>query len=207
MVTARICTKCRKVKPLTNKYFYFRKDYQKYRTACIDCCLSGMKEYQKTPQSKRWRKEYRQRDYVKAIKRKQSKTLKAKARRNKYERKRRAEDPLYNLKHITGRGMRQSLKRNGGQTKKDHWERLVNYTAKDLKKHLEKQFKEGMTWQNHGDWHIDHIVPISKFNFTSPHHIDFKRCWALENLQPLWAQDNIIKGNTLKTSIQPSLLL
>ena len=87
-----------------------------------------------------------------------------------------------------------------------HWESLVGYTACQLKQHLEKQFKEGMTWENYGfyGWHIDHIIPISVFNFSSPDDIDFKRCWALSNLQPLWAKDNIKKHNNLNSSFQPS---
>jgi len=66
-----------------------------------------------------------------------------------------------------------------------HWEDLVNYSLQDLKKHLEFLFKEGMTWENYGYWHIDHIIPISVFNFSDPSHIDFQRCWSLDNLQPL----------------------
>lgn len=43
-------------------------------------------------------------------------------------------------------------------------------------------------------WHIDHKLPVASFNFDSPEHLDFKKCWALENLQPLWAKENISKG-------------
>lgn len=63
--------------------------------------------------------------------------------------------------------------------------------------HLESQFIDGMTWDNHGmnGWHIDHIRPISSFNFDSTDHPDFKKCWALDNLQPLWVEDNLSKGD------------
>ena len=96
-----------------------------------------------------------------------------------------------------------------GNKKGNHWEKLVGYTVGQLKKHLEKQFKEGMAWENYGryGWEIDHIVPISAFNFSSPDNIDFKRCWALKNLRPLWRIDNRIKNDKLIKPFQPSLLL
>lgn len=85
-----------------------------------------------------------------------------------------------------------SLKKNSKTGR--HWEDLVGYNINQLKKRLEKQFKKGMAWDNYGihGWHIDHIIPVSVFNFESPDNIDFKKCWALENLRPLWAKENIV---------------
>lgn len=77
------------------------------------------------------------------------------------------------------------------------WEKLVGYTCQDLMQHLEAQFKDGMTWENHGQWHIDHIVPKSLFNIISAEDKGFKKCWALENLRPLWAKDNIRKQDAI----------
>lgn len=89
------------------------------------------------------------------------------------------------------------------------WEALVGYTVDDLMAHLECQFTDGMTWENHGQygWHIDHIIPRSVFNYEAPEDIDFKRCWAISNLQPLWWRENIAKGARLDAPFQPSLLL
>jgi len=87
------------------------------------------------------------------------------------------------------------------------WESLVGYTLDLLQKHLEKLFTDGMTWDNYGKWHIDHIIPISVFNFSKPEHMDFKRCWALENLQPMWARDNISKWAKISSDFQPCLTL
>ena len=75
-----------------------------------------------------------------------------------------------------------------------HWESLIGYTLDDLMIHLEKQFKNGMSWDNYGEWHIDHIVPIKAFDFANSNDLGFKQCWSLNNLQPLWARDNISKG-------------
>ncbi len=88
-----------------------------------------------------------------------------------------------------------------------HWEFLVGYTLKDLMKHISRQFTEGMSWDNYGKWHIDHIIPISAFNFEKPNDSDFKRCWELSNLQPLWAKDNLIKSDFIAEGFQHSLVM
>ena len=51
-----------------------------------------------------------------------------------------------------------------------------------------------MTWDNYGEWHVDHIIPKSFFQFNSIDDVEFKMCWRLENLQPLWGKDNIRKN-------------
>ena len=99
--------------------------------------------------------------------------------------------------------MRKSLR---GNKHGSHWESLVNYTVDDLKNHIERQFKDGMSWDNRHLWHIDHIITISAFNYEKAEDYDFKRCWALDNLQPLWASDNIKKKDKLLKPFQPSLL-
>uniref|UniRef100_A0A6H1ZXQ5 Putative HNH endonuclease n=1 Tax=viral metagenome TaxID=1070528 RepID=A0A6H1ZXQ5_9ZZZZ len=87
-----------------------------------------------------------------------------------------------------------------------HWEGLVGYTVDRLKKHLEKQFTLGMTWENYGPyWHIDHKIPKTVFNFKKHTDPDFKKCWALKNLQPLEKIENIKKGAKLNKPFQPSL--
>lgn len=85
----------------------------------------------------------------------------------------------------------------------------MGYTVDDLKKHLEKLFTEGMSWDKFlkGEIQVDHKTPIAVFNFTSSAHKDFRRCWALSNLQPMWARDNLIKGAKLEHHFQPSLLI
>lgn len=86
-----------------------------------------------------------------------------------------------------------------------HWEDIVGYTLDELVRHLERKFKPGMSWNNYGEWHIDHIIPLSKFNFSTLNSIDFKRAWDLKNLQPLWARDNQTKQNSLDKPFQPAL--
>jgi hypothetical protein len=92
----------------------------------------------------------------------------------------------------------QSLKRNGSSKNGCHWETLVGYTVQQLKPHLEKQFEDWMNWFNYGHgkdkWCIDHKRPIASFDFDSPKHSDFKKCWALKNLRPMRCSENFSKG-------------
>ena len=90
-------------------------------------------------------------------------------------------------------GMRLALKRKNLHKGGRSWEGLVGYTVLQLKEHLEKLFLPGMGWHNMAEWHIDHVKPKSKFNYTSTEDQEFLDCWALKNLQPLWARDNLIK--------------
>ena len=73
------------------------------------------------------------------------------------------------------------------------WQELVPYTLADLTVHLERQFLPGMTWANIGTWHVDHIVPLKAFSFSTADDPEFRAAWALTNLRPLWAADNLKK--------------
>lgn len=68
---------------------------------------------------------------------------------------------------------------------------MLGYNSLELKSHLESLFTEGMCWNNYGLWHIDHIKPISKFNKMELPSV----VGSLDNLQPLWAFENLSKGN------------
>lgn len=77
------------------------------------------------------------------------------------------------------------------------WQTLTGWTLEELMAHLKKQFKDGMSWDNYGQWHIDHIIPKAYFKFESASDPEFKRCWALSNLRPLWAKDNLHKSSNI----------
>ena len=69
---------------------------------------------------------------------------------------------------------------------------FLGCTREDLTTHLEGLFQDGMTWDNYGDWHIDHIKPCSKFDLSTEKAQ--AECFHYTNLQPLWAKDNLSKG-------------
>jgi len=99
--------------------------------------------------------------------------------------------------HINNRmrvGMWASLK---GKKLGQSWQALAGYSTAQLMAHLERQFLPGMTWENFGAWHIDHRRPLASYAFKSTDDPDFRAAWALTNLQPLWAVDNMRKRDRL----------
>lgn len=98
-------------------------------------------------------------------------------------------DPEFRLLH----NMRNRL--NDAVNRKGKWGRtleLIGCTTAQLKAHLQAQFKDGMTWDNYGQWHVDHIRPCDSFDLTQP---DQQRaCFHYTNLQPMWATENIKKS-------------
>jgi hypothetical protein len=117
---------------------------------------------------------------------------------------------LSNPKNRCSSAMSRSIRQHITQGSKSgrRWESLVGYTINQLKKHLEKKFKPGMTWENYGTrWHIDHKIPISVFNFKTPDDLDFRICWSLKNLQPLGAHENKVKHDKIDKPFQPSLAI
>lgn len=85
-----------------------------------------------------------------------------------------------------------------GKSARPSIERLLGYSMADLKVHLERQFRSGMNWKTYGrrGWHIDHIRPKRCFDLTV---IDGVRAfWALQNLRPLPARENIKKHESIQ---------
>lgn len=102
------------------------------------------------------------------------------------------------LRTYIGAAMSHSLrgKSKGGKG----WQEIVGYTTSDLVQHLEKKFLVGMEWGNYGThWHVDHIKPVASFDINGVGD-QLLSCWALSNLQPLWATDNMRKGAKLNWS-------
>jgi len=160
---------------------------------------------------KKWRKEHP--EYIKKYKiQRQKDNLKYHQQWKKdnpeyykeYHKNRRKTDLKYNINRKVGGEIYKSLKRNKNGW---HWEIIVGYTIKNLIEHLRKTMPDGYTWQDflNGKLHMDHIIPISVFNFNDPEHPDFKKCWALENLCLLPAEENLRKNAKLTEPFQPAL--
>ena len=125
---------------------------------------------------------------------------------NKRLKIKRRNDPLFALNSRISCLLRDGLKRTKNGRK---WQDIVGYSINDLRQHIENQFKDDMSWDYFlsGKIHIDHKIPQSAFNYSCPDDPDFKKCWALKNLQPLWASDNIRKKDKLEKPFQPSLAI
>lgn len=105
---------------------------------------------------------------------------------------RREDDPLFKLKCNLRNLIKNSLTLQG-YTKKSKTYEIVGLTYIDFQNFIESKFQEGMTWENYGEWHLDHIVPVSSA-------IDEESLINLNyytNFQPLWALDNLRKSNLL----------
>jgi hypothetical protein len=112
------------------------------------------------------------------------------ARRAAY--RRRHANPVQALSGAMRSSMRRAftVKRLSADKDRRRWEVLVGYTAHELRAHIEKKFTGRMSWKNYGKWHVDHIIPVSSFSFQSVDDPDFRACWALTNLRPIWGPVN-----------------
>jgi len=113
-----------------------------------------------------------------------------------YERNRKARDPLYKLISNFRTAIYQVLKESNVEKNKHYFD-ILQYTPEQLILHLELQFKDTMSWDNYGDWHVDHKLPITHFNIQEMGDSEFMSCWSLDNLQPMWGDENIKKSNKL----------
>ena len=119
-------------------------------------------------------------------------------RNTKYCIKRKKRDPAFKLRHLVSNQILRSLKKERG-SKCGHscWD-FLPYTKEELVKHIENQFDENMSWNNHGSyWELDHIYPQSKIPYDSMSHPNFLKCWNLNNLRPLEAKENHKKNNKI----------
>lgn len=122
-----------------------------------------------------------------------SQTEEGKAYASAWSKKKRRTDPAFRISvHVRGLIYRGIGKKKAGKS----WRTFVPYTLEELMRHIERQFTKGMSWEAHGrgEIHIDHIRPLSSFEFTSPDDQGFKDAWALTNLRPMWARENIQKN-------------
>lgn len=98
------------------------------------------------------------------------------------------------IRHNVSSAVRLKLLNHGGKKYRASIDKILPFKIPELMARLESMFKPGMTWNNMGEWHIDHIKPDSSFNYSSTKDPEFIQSWALDNLQPLWASENCSKG-------------
>ena len=104
----------------------------------------------------------------------------------------RKKDPVFKILTILRGRIVDVLK---GHSKSDTTISMLGCTIKEFWIHLEKKFTKGMTRENHGEWHVDHIIPCASFDLSKPE--EQAKCFHYTNLQPLWAKDNIKKSNKI----------
>lgn len=168
------CSKCK----IEKDYTYFSKDKSR-KDGFSNKCKNCYKEYQQqNPEivnraNKKWSKNNRD-------------------QRNKYFKNKKITEPLYKLRCNISTLICKSLRQQGFNKKSKSYEYL-GCTFEEFKKHIENQFKEGMSWENRNLWHLDHIHPIS----LAESEEEIIKLNHYTNFQPLWAKENIRKGNRL----------
>ena len=211
------CRICGKIKNIIE--FHKKKDTQDgYRNECKECIKELQKKYKEFPDFKEKRKDYDKIRYEEKreqiLERKKEyhienreKILKEKREyRKKEENKDRAQtygkmyrteykDKFYKYRRnnphiIAWRSLLYSTLNRLGTEKQGHTIDMLGYSALELKEYIENQFQPGMTWENHGIWHVDHIIPVINFKSDT----DVKIVCALDNLRPLWATTREIDG-------------
>lgn len=194
----RVCEKCGLKKPLVD----FNKDLR-HKDGLTYACRACMKE-----QDRIWREN--RSDEAKEVKKKQCKiyyrehstTLKEaskKWRMDNYERS----HSYFGIKYKTDENFRLISTLRGrirkvlhGKTKSAATRELLGCAVSELWDYLEARFQNDMTRENYGKvWHVDHIIPCSRFDLSDPEQQ--RKCFHYTNLQPLFALDNISKGNKL----------
>ena len=109
------------------------------------------------------------------------------------KKKRYHSDPAFRLAECIGASLRETFKYSTNK-KNNRTTYYVGCSIPFLKKHLTNLFSDGMSWENYGKWHVDHIIPKSAFDTDEESQ---KKCWNYSNLRPLWAKDNLKKGAKL----------
>ena len=105
-------------------------------------------------------------------------------------------NPTFRINSAMSSNLYMSLK---GLKKGRSWEDLVDFNLDDLVNHLKRKLKSGMTMKNYGTyWHIDHKIPKAYFSYKTNQDPDFKRCWSLNNLEPLYGSENLKKNSVYK---------
>jgi hypothetical protein len=196
------CKECRKKEYQKNKKhkFEYQKKYVKENKERIK---KTKKEYYEKNKEKICKKvnKYRLANKEKINKKKkeyyQENKDKIREKARIYRKERRKTDICFRLKKNIRKSIYCFMKgeKNGQKT-----EILIGQKMKEIKEHIEKQFNENMSWDNYGTYfHIDHIIPISLYDFTDKEQI--KKCWNKRNLRPLSIKENLIKRDKLDVDL------
>ena len=145
--------------------------------------------YAKPDEEELARQAQKNRDNVKAWQKANPEGRRAQNRR--YHAKRYSQDANFRLKKSLRNRYRLAILGSTNCTAESL--RLLGCSIQEVRALLEKQFAEGMSWENYGEWELDHVRPCASFDFSDPKQIE--QCFHFSNLQPLWAEENRLKSD------------
>ena len=173
------------------------KDYKKkYREKNLEKCLQQEAESRKRRRENGYFKKYhednKEKRNIQIREHYQNNKEEILAQKKEYKRKKYQTDPEYRLKVLLRNRFKRAIKNN---FKSSSVMKLIGCTIQELRDYLEKRFVDGMTWENYGEWHIDHIKPCASFDLSDPKQQ--QECFHYSNLQPLWGIDNLKKADKI----------
>ncbi len=199
-IEEKLCCDCKNWKSLDN--YNNAKSWDNYYKRCKQCVKKYADDHKE--QKKQWQEEnkkktqdrqriYREKNKEQIAKRAAEYSKNNREKLNEKNRQKRLNNEEYRLVSNMRARIPFAL---AGATKSASTMELIGCTVDFLKDHLEFQFADGMTWENYGNcWHVDHRIPCASFNMLDP--IEQRICFHYSNLQPLWAEDNLKKGDTV----------
>jgi hypothetical protein len=206
-----VCSSCYLEKEANTDNFYWRNDRSKLQKKCKKCVLLSNEIYRQNNINRISEKQKLRYNNNKEKIIDDVKTYYANNKnkidnyRNEYRRNKIKNDPNYKLRRNVSRAILGGLKRTIAGKNGDSILFYLKYTIEELRLYLESLWEPWMNWDNHGTyrrgegrkWHIDHITPQSQLPYAEMSHdpeSNFQKCWALSNLRPLDAAQNISKG-------------
>jgi hypothetical protein len=180
------CTKCNEVKELT-EFYNCHNGSQGKQSRCKTCGKDRKARRRWVEKNRGWQQEWRERNRASVAE-----------YSREYQHKRYHSDPAYRLMHVLRKRSHKAL---NGNAKASTTLELLGCTAEHARFHIESQFTEGMTWDN---IHVDHIQPCASFDLEDP--IEQRKCFHYTNLQPLLAEDNLRKSDSIVAEHQVKLL-
>lgn len=205
------CNKCNNLKSVS-EFYINKRTKDGYNIKCKSCVKYIINEYNKKPETKEKiksrKKKYNDSEHGKLINQNYRKKYYTKnknienVRSTKWNIENKDKIKIYKKEYekkyykknkfkIICRRMISRTIKTLNTKKSGHTNDILKYSPDELKYRIESLFKIGMSWDNYGEWHIDHIISISKFPINTPFYI----VNALSNLQPLWKEENLKKGN------------
>lgn len=190
---SKTCSKCKETKDLTG----FIKDKSAksgYTSTCKSCRYEKSNEWARKnykenkkevlERNKAWRSE----NWDSVSKQRKESGYNIRSQKKWYHNK-----GKYDIQHVLKERLRSRIRNviTKGYKSAPTLE-LLGCDIEELKSHLESQFQKGMTWDNYGEWHMDHVQPCCSFDLSIEENQ--KKCFHYSNLQPLWAEDNLKKS-------------
>src|SRR5690625_2037830 len=204
-----VCKECRAAKYAENREeerlrrrIFYSKNSERIAAEIRKNYANNPEPYKEAARARYWRNREKNVARSRAYMEKNREALNAKKReysKRVFESKYKI-DPYFTLRHRVSALLRKTITSSSDKAGR-RLEEILGYSIDEFRDHMEKQFTKGMNWDAfmNGDIHIDHIIPISELRPTKIDSDEFRACWCLSNLRPIWSKENLSKGSKVLT--------